>query len=389
MILTSENRSQRASVKRHIPVDFHCFADDILSDQPWLGVKARIEDIEDAARTSECINENALAYLIAAILAKSGETGEALKRIDDRLEFIDENTEIDNINLVNLKITILSRFERWEEVIEVSEKGIRIAPDFEPFWHSKAGALDSLERDAEADLCYKKAISCEGHCSMLHLAYANFLTRNDREEEALIQIDKTIEIEPSCVEALTTKASIHMTQKEEKKAKLLFESAILLDANNLDALYGLAFIFLECENNPRAATQLINGIIRIDPEDERALRMKADRLVEEPNEAIRIYDGILAKNPEDTDALCGKAGRLIEIGQCDEASTILESMKCRCPKYEDCRLWLTRLARIQLRLGNISGAEKLIEGIRYDKRDRELPILRREIEQAKSKRIGK
>ena len=66
-----------------------------------------------------------------------------------------------------------------------------------------------------------------------------------------------------------------MRLKNKNKAKVLFNNAIKLDPDNVQALINLAGLFY-IENNEPKTSELIDRILKIEPDNRQALLLKSN-----------------------------------------------------------------------------------------------------------------
>jgi tetratricopeptide (TPR) repeat protein len=184
-----------------------------------------------------------------------------------------------------------------------------------------AYGLVELRREDEAERALAHALAGHG-CALLHGQLGSLLIGQGRYDEAAVQVDLGLALEPENEELLLLHARHLCESLEEKQAVL--ERALASDPDFVDALAELGALFAAF-GRPDAAERCLVRALELEPECLDALHeLAALRLERDPRESLRLAGRSLEVDPEDPRgwSLMGQA--LWHLGRKDKAHRALE-----------------------------------------------------------------
>ena len=166
---------------------------------------------------------------------------------------------------------------------------------------------------------------------------AEDLSFSGRSDEAMELFDKALAIDPNNVDALSRKGyflGYDLGQYDE--AIQLYDKALAIDPNNTSTLYDKAFTLRESGEH-QEAIETFDKALAIDPNDTYLLNGKAAVLADlgRYDEALVYYDKALAIDPMDTQSLRDKGLTFESLGRYDEAIELFDKALAIDPKYID------------------------------------------------------
>lgn len=189
--------------------------------------------------------------------------------------------------------------------------------------------------------------------SYYHFSIAQFHLLNEDYEEAVKELDKAAEIDPSSSEIRTELAKALTQVHKVSRAIEECEKAVKLDPENAEAHYVLGRIFLGTsvrEEGREKALKQFEKVIELDPRHMGALMDAADMYWEKRDfeSAAKMFAGMRQVNPTYIHAYYSQAQALNELGKYQEAIEVLEDgLRLR----DDLPEYLTLLVGLYKRVG--------------------------------------
>ncbi len=120
---------------------------------------------------------------------------------------------------------------------------------------------------------------------------------------------------------------VQLSKKENDKARVLFEEALVLDAENIRATLGLASFYVTTSNDP-AAMEILSGLIAKQPDNTKALALRAElyRKTGKLDLAEADFLKVLSLNPNHHKSRLGMAFVQVTKKQPDEALKNIEKL---------------------------------------------------------------
>ena len=164
--------------------------------------------------------------------------------------------------------------------------------------------------------------------SSLHKKALKFQKDGDQ-EEAMIQLDKALEIEPDNAELLYDKAiSLQMLLRFDDAIEY-YNKSLGIDSGNFGALVNKGL----CLSNPTTnkheeALACFEQALMLSPDDPGALSLRGYSLdsIGRYREAIECFDKILETQPKEVNILINKGLALSHLGKYDEAIAYFDTV---------------------------------------------------------------
>lgn len=295
-----------------------------------------------------------------AFLASTYQTSEpdrAISLLDQAIE-----AESDNENLRKVKIALLNRLGRAEQVKEELRKAIADYPDSNEYRYSLAnflGEQGELENSLEV---LEDIITANPDDTTAKLYYAQYLGNNKSAESAIETLQKFAAEEPDVhqfkfalaqayvltnqrdkarevfqgvidsdargpggIQARTKLASLQMLEGEEEASKVTIAGVLDDEPTNADALLMRASIDLKDRNSTSAINDL-RTILRDNPshENARLLLGKSHAQAGENAIAMEEYSRLLDANPQNLEARRDLAVLMVQAQRWDDVRSLLE-----------------------------------------------------------------
>ncbi len=246
---------------------------------------------------------------IAHSYEKAGDPQKALALIDSTLKGIS-----DDVPLLSDKAFILRSSGNFKDALKSLDAGIKLRPKAEFLWHNKAITLDMLDKEEEAEQCFKKAIALKSGCTLVHYHYGVLLYNKNDFKLALEEFNKALKNQP-----------------DEPKY-------LLWKARSLDGL-----------GSKEEARQIIDGLVSSEPSDADVWFVMGS-MEEDETKSFEFFQKAVQLDPNHGGALCSSAAHLSNQGRLDEAIIIFSDMQNFCPRHEICKTLTTNICTTLIRL---------------------------------------
>jgi Tfp pilus assembly protein PilF len=121
--------------------------------------------------------------------------------------------------------------DKFDDAIEWYTKSIACTPTCQAYFNlglTYAGKMDNVN----AEKNYRHALELNPHYAKAHFMLGGLLKETDRPQEALIYLDKALELEPNNFDALLYSAHLYTDLRDYTKATILFIKALQLQPHN-------------------------------------------------------------------------------------------------------------------------------------------------------------
>lgn len=187
-----------------------------------------LEVAADYARQSLNLNDFlALSHMAhAKVLDLRGQQAQALTDIERALSL-----DIENTMAWRIKIDILMHARRLEDARSTVAQAMSRYPQ-EAVFAMQAGQLSELQNDfAEAERAYAKSVQVQKESVSTYRAYANFLARQHRVEEAVNLLQSGLSLHPSAT-LFTQLGELQLSRGDYVGAAAAFEGAVAKETGN-------------------------------------------------------------------------------------------------------------------------------------------------------------
>lgn len=266
-----------------------------------------------------------------------GATHHALGHFEEALAAFDKALSIESNHAIIWanKGNALRDLERYNEAVAAFDKAISISPT-EQMWYEKGKIFIALCNADESLIAFDKAISMKPDFANAHVGRAIVLSLQRRHSEvlaaakaaieikpdiafahlykgkslialgdynqAILDLEKALSIDPHDTEALTlyTLVSLLLVQKSEKKALEVLDALLTINPDDIDYHMGWYFVLLEAKRYDEAIT-VMNTLLSIYPNDARLWYEKGVLMetLGRTKDALSSYETSMKINPND------------------------------------------------------------------------------------------
>jgi len=201
-------------------------------------------------------------------------------------------------------------------------------------WTNKGGSLHSLGRDEEAVLCLDKALELDPRYAVAWNNKGASLDNLGRYEEAILCYDQALELDPCCIAAWNNKGSSLYNLESYQEALNCCDKALELDPRHEVAWYSKGNSLHGLGRNEEAIL-CYDQALELDPRDAAAWDNKGVSLhsLGRDEEAIRCLDKALELDPCYVNAWNNKGGSLDSLGRYEEAIRCCDKALELDPRY--------------------------------------------------------
>ena len=208
-----------------------------------------------------------------------------------------------------------------------------------------------------------------------HILLSSVLFGQNRNEEALAELNRAIEIDPNRVESYLSLARFYIVTKDHTKAEDLFKKAISINPTSgvAHTEYGR---FLVQTNRATEAEAELKKAVEVAPTDRNARFTLASFYVvnKQLDKAEETYKALADLDSDKPESQLKLADFYSYVNRTDEAVRIYQDILVKSPDYAQGRY---RLAEVLLRRGDSNGAAAQIEeALKRDQNDRQALLLR-------------
>jgi len=301
-------------------------------------------------------------YLLAGILAVSGESGRALEEYRRVVEEDPEYYEEGYLHIATL-LAEKGEFPQAEEAlgqliarnpesylafyyrgrIRATQKNfdgaladydeaLKIAPGFDAALLDSGAVLEILDRNAEAEERYKKALQASPNNPFIRERLGRVLIREKKIEQAVGQYEELKKFASTNPDVRTRLGLLYLDRDRFDDAINEFTFVLASDPGN-----GQVRFFLGTAYEEKGAVTEAQEAYRKVPEGSPAYREAMLHLAlslsrqKKYDEAIAIVRDLRAKNPDDVDLMLFLGGQLQEAGRYEEALAVVSEAVAKAP----------------------------------------------------------
>lgn len=137
---------------------------------------------------------------------------------------------------------VLAKLERYDESNEALDLALAIDDRFSSAWFSKARNLLIAGQYAGAIECYEETLAFDGPQAITYSFIGECYEKMERFEQALINYDQSIALDPEWVDAWIGRGVVKDMQGRPQEALAALEHALRLTPEHPDALYYYAMV---------------------------------------------------------------------------------------------------------------------------------------------------
>ena len=318
------------------------------------------EDLEEDLGDADAWQNKAL------VLRRMNRPEEADQAYEKALDAYDQRIEADpkDADAWMGRANILLNLGRWEEASEAYNKVTELKPLDYNVWWRKAEVISYIGDMNESVEAYDKAISLipANDTAELALAYAaksEDLAAAERWEDALVAIDRSLELNPKNGVWWHFKAFVLTELGRKEDALAAFDEAIRQNPYEVSSWQWKASLLVEMERYDEALEAYDEAIALIPENDSETLAEawlskgtalnKAGKQEDAPEaftRSLALYEKAILENPDNIDLLQMKGRSLYELGKYNESlevyDQILESSPGVEPHMVDTNAWIGR-----------------------------------------------
>lgn len=213
---------------------------------------------------------------------------------------------------------LLVQQERAAEALPHLESATRLDPKLERAWFTLGKALALLGRGADADRAFEKCFELSPERRLMALAAEH--QKENRPEEAQKLYRRVLNHNPRNVDALRLLALVALQAGHDVEAEKLFQQAIALAPDFVNAWLDLGRLRKE-QDRYGAALECFDQAIALDAANAQAHYLRASTLTAAAftHEAIEAFKRCLALKPDHIGAQLGLGHVLKAVGRYDDA----------------------------------------------------------------------
>ena len=202
----------------------------------------------------------------------------------------------------------------FEKAITYYAKALDFNPGLANASLNRALALIQLKKPAEALEILSKLLSGDEENVTVMTALGWALHAGGKDEEALAQYDRIIELSPENRDAVYNSGLIFWKLDRQTEALDRFKKLLIISPDDNDALFSVGALLLSLED-PKSASDYLERYLQKKPEDMDALFLLAECRVEleKYSQALSTYEKIVVLNPKEARAWFGKARLLLTV----------------------------------------------------------------------------
>src|SRR5579885_27164 len=226
----------------------------------------------------------------------------------------------------------------YEQALEFYEQALKLRPEFPEAEFQKASALVSLNRPAEAEKSYRRAMELKPDWALPPAALGLLLARTKgREREAELLLRRALELDPKNLTATVALADLRARSGDTAEGLALLRRATELNPD--DASLWIVRARAERAAKDAAAAKSYARAIEIEPANVEARLGRADLLLESGDKEHALEDVRALEGPAKSDwkLAIAVANRYGLAGRTDDARRVYDSLPEEAKTSDDGR----------------------------------------------------
>ena len=277
--------------------------DDDVKRSEALVLRALLQEDEDARmedlnKAIEAYPQSVAAHQGRAMLRmQRGDTEAALADMKTLMQLTPENSAV-----VTEAVRALLRLERIEEAEKMLTDTLAEQPRGE-LYRLRAVLYQSQDKQDQALEDLAKALTLDERDFAALLMRAEILLGQDNVKDARRDVRKALQIEPNSVQGILMRGML--AYEEGRMADAINDMQLLVNSVPDNTGFALQLAnFYQIDNRPRKAIEVISSVLRREPENWRALRLRGDAQLStlEHEKAIADYEAALKAMNADENA---------------------------------------------------------------------------------------
>lgn len=175
------------------------------------------------------------------------------------------------------------------KALELYEEAIKVRPEFAEAEFQRANVLVSLNRQADAELGFKRTIELRKDWALPYAALGSLLTSMKRDNEAEPMLRQALKLDGENVFALRILADIRLRAGDAKEAASLARRATTKDEASMATWVLRAFAERAAGEHANALVSL-NHILQVDPNHLAALIERAELYITDDKKELAVAD---------------------------------------------------------------------------------------------------
>jgi tetratricopeptide (TPR) repeat protein len=214
------------------------------------------------------------------------------------------------------------------------ERAVMLAPNSGDVLFDLGRLFLAASRFADAEQVLRRAVHARRENPGPRLALAFALLKQQRQEEAILELQKLLNKFPSHAEAWFNLGNVHRTLARFADAARCFQRVTALQSENADAWINLSIVLAQAARLEEARAGLVAYLSRHpDHADARNNLGQVERAAGRPNEAVNQFDAVLTLDPAHEGARLNRAIALAESGRIADARAQAAIMLGQLPHH--------------------------------------------------------
>ena len=247
------------------------------------------KQLADVNKAIELNDKNTDAYQARSMLYfRDGKVDEAVQDLKHLLELDPTNTRV-----TATAVRALTEMDRLDEAMKILDDGLKAKPEA-ALYILRAAILQSEEKIDEALLDLNKAIELAPKDPSALLGRAQIYLGKGDAKKARQDLDKAMELKPDSVQGVLLRA--YVSAEEGRLPDAINDMKMLVRSFPENASWAIQLAsFYQLDNRPRKAIEVTTDVVRREPDNWQALRIRGDsRLsIGEHSKAIEDYEQAL------------------------------------------------------------------------------------------------
>jgi tetratricopeptide (TPR) repeat protein len=206
-----------------------------------------------------------------------------------------------NVNVGNSLGVCYAQMGKFEEAVAEFSRVTSLNPSDFMGQYNLGCALLSLGREDEAEQAFTLSSELDPKRAAPHFQLAKLCRKQNRLEEALKYLGKTVDLKPHWARAWRLFGECFLEQGNDGEAMNGFKKALKINGNDAAALSGLAILYGRVESNLEIALSLARRSVELDPDNVLFCRRLVELLWQnrELDEALAQCRRVAARVPDD------------------------------------------------------------------------------------------